>query len=62
MSPPLDDMAGDINRETKGLGLPTFFLADEPYEIRLEPGRLQLSITAKGEASTVGFELRRIGS
>lgn len=58
---PEDDMAGDIVSETAGLVLPTFFAGDEPYEIQLEPGRLQLSFTIEGEASTVGFELRRLG-
>ena len=40
--------------------LPTFFLGDESHDVQLEPGRLQLSITIEGEASTVDFELQRI--
>jgi len=59
---PVDEMAGDIIRESSDLALPTFFVGDELYEIRLEPGHLQFSITVDGEASTVGFELRRLGA
>ncbi|MEM9459662.1 MAG: hypothetical protein AAGF11_36125 [Myxococcota bacterium] len=61
VDPPEDDMVGDIVSETAGSVLPTFFVGDEPYDVQLEPYRLQFSITANGEASTTTFELRRIG-
>lgn len=59
-SPP-DDVAGEIVHETAGAVLPTFFLSDQVYEVRLEPGRVQWEITIEGEAETVEFELRRVG-
>ncbi|MEM9458028.1 MAG: hypothetical protein AAGF11_27880 [Myxococcota bacterium] len=58
---PAQDTAGDIIRETTRSSVPTFLSSDEPHEIQLEPGRILWSITVEGEASTVGFDLNRIG-
>lgn len=57
--PPANDARGDIVHETDGLVLPTFFVGDESYDVELEPGRLQFSLTASDETSTATFELRR---
>lgn len=57
---PADDMAADIIRESAGQRLPTMFTGDEMHEVRLEPGRLQLSLLVEGDEATVGFELRRV--
>lgn len=60
-APPANDTAGDIVHETDGLVLPTFFVGDESYDVKLEPGRLQFALTANGEESTATLELRRSG-
>jgi len=61
VEPPAEDVTGGIVQESAGATLPTFFLSDQAYEVRLEPGRVQWAITVEGEAETVGFDLRRVG-